>query len=99
MQMAWDIFKAYMRGILVSFKAHRDKTRGTERARLIEGIQEKETLNKRQVTPEINEQLSRAYETLKIIDARRIAQDIAYSNQNMFDYESKAGKQLARVIR
>lgn len=52
-----------------------------ERAKLIKGIQERETLKKRKVTPETTEQFKRAYESMKIIDAHRIAHDVLYSKQ------------------
>lgn len=60
--IVWDTFKAYIRGILISFKAHRDKLREAERVNLIEDIHVWEILNKRQVTSETTELLKRAYD-------------------------------------
>lgn len=48
-----------------------------------------EALNKRQVTLETAEILKRAYEHLKLINAGRIAQDMLYATQRVFDYETR----------
>lgn len=66
--MVWDTFKAYPRGILISFKAHRDKIREAERDKPMEDIATWESLNKRQVTSEITGLLKRAYEQVKLIE-------------------------------
>lgn len=96
--IAWDTFKAYIRVILVSYITYRDKALGKERVKRIKDIHKKEILNKRHVTPETTEQLKRVYEHLKIIDARKIAQNMLYSNQRMFDYGNKPDKQLTWVL-
>lgn len=34
---------------------------------------------------------------LKLLDAKQIAKDTLYSEQRLFDYSDKRGKQLARI--
>lgn len=86
--MVCDTVKAYIRVILISFKANRDKTSSLARTRskLTEDIQRIEKLNKKQVTVDSTKELKAAYEDLNIIDAHVIAQDVMYAKQNVFDY-------------
>lgn len=41
----WDMFKAFIRGIFIPFKAHRDKNQNAFRNRLIDKIHRLEELN------------------------------------------------------
>lgn len=47
--IVWDAFKVYIRGVIISFKAHREKDRSRVMNMLIDEIQKLEELNKAQV--------------------------------------------------
>lgn len=85
-ELVWDSFKSYVRGILILYKEYWDKSRGLHRVKLLQNIQRWEDLNKVQVTLEITQCLKKPYEDLKVLDAREIAQEMLYSQQRMFDY-------------
>lgn len=83
MGIAWNVFKAYIRGILISFKVHREKDRALVRTILIDKIQKLEELNKAVVEPTRSEHLKEAYDKLKIL---MIVQELIYAKQRILDY-------------
>lgn len=91
----WDTFKAFIRGILISFKADINKHWKLSRDMLLKGIIRLEEQNKQQVTREKTENLKQAYDKLKILDAHVIAKDLLYAKQIAFKFRDKPGKQLA----
>lgn len=75
-EMVWESFQAYFRGILISFKAYKDKARSVTRATLLNGIQELKGSNKMCVTAKNTRLLQEAYSSLKMLDAKEIAQEM-----------------------
>lgn len=61
-------FKAFIRGILIAFKAQREKTQNFVRNNFIKAIYTNEKLNKQQVMSKSG-YMQRAYNELKILDA------------------------------
>lgn len=81
----WDVFKAYICGILIAFRSSRLKNRSLVRADLMNMIPKLETLNKQLVLSKTTRQLQKAYSDFKLIDAHVIVQDVLYAKQRAFD--------------
>lgn len=81
----WDTCKVYFRGQIMAFKAHRVKERNQVRTEIITKIHELEVDMKRVLEREKAEDLHRAYDVLKLVDADKIAQELLYAEQTIFD--------------
>lgn len=81
----WDAFKAYIRGVKISVKAHADKEQVSTREALIRKLEDLDKLNKTSQRIEYYEEYQQLLKKLKVVDTKCIARGLTYGRQKYFE--------------
>lgn len=65
---------------------------------MVQQIEGLDNSNKENPKVEVQEEMQRVVNTLKLLDAGEAAKYIMYARQHMFEYRDKPGKYLARIL-
>lgn len=96
--VVWDYFKAYIRGIFMSYAAYKQKSDHSNRDLLVKQLETIEKRQKQEPLLEWQERLDKFKGDIALIDAHLVAKDNMFSKQKLFKFRDKPGKNLARIL-
>lgn len=97
-EVLWYAFKAYIRGVIISAKANRDKEHTSTREALIKLLENLDKLHKMMQEIKYHEEYQQVLKLLDVVDAKSIVKGLMYGRQNYCEYREKPGRMLARVL-
>lgn len=96
-RILWDAYKAYMRGIIISFSSQKKKERLAEQTNIENRIKQLEEEYTQSKSQEVLEKLKKDRSLLNDIITKKAEKDILFAKQRLFEFGNKSNKFLARL--
>uniref|UniRef100_A0A3Q3A9K4 exodeoxyribonuclease III n=1 Tax=Kryptolebias marmoratus TaxID=37003 RepID=A0A3Q3A9K4_KRYMA len=97
-RLVWDAYKAFMRGIIISYSSHRRKDRLAEQNKIGKEIKKLEEEYMVCNSVKILGEIKSARALLSDIITKKAKKDILFAQQKFFEHGNKPNKFLARIV-
>lgn len=98
-RIIWEAFKAYMRGMIISYSSRKKKERIQEQLEIEKRIKKLEEDFYRLKSDDVLKELKEVRSKLTDLITRKAESDILFARQRMFEFGNKPNKLLARLAR
>ena len=95
----WEAYKAYMRGMIISYSSKKKKERVQEQSRIENKIRKLEEDFHRSKSNGVLQELKKTRLQLTSLLTKKAESDILFARQRMFEFGNKPNKFLARLAR